>query len=67
MVGVILDRALPEGWSSHSLRRRFATKIYNETKDLRAVQQLLGHTSLDVTQRYIGTRGDALRDALGHA
>lgn len=66
-VGEVLGNVLPEGWSSHSLRRRFATKIYSETKDLRAVQQLLGHTSLDVTQRYIGTRGDALRDALGHA
>lgn len=66
-VGQVLTRLLPEGWSSHSLRRRFATKIYAETKDLRAVQQLLGHTSLDVTQRYIGTRADTLRSALGHA
>jgi len=66
-VGFILNAALPDGWSGHSLRRRFATKIYAETHDVRAVQQLLGHTSLDVTQRYIGTQADSLRTALGHS
>lgn len=66
-VGKILTDVLPEGWSAHSLRRRFATRIYDESKDLRAIQQLLGHASLDVTQRYIGTRADSLRSALGHS
>lgn len=66
-VGHMIVKALPEGWSTHSLRRRFATKIYTETKDLRAVQQLLGHGSLDVTQRYIGSRPESLREALRHA
>ena len=66
-VGVILTDTLPEGVTAHSLRRRFATKIYTETNDVRAVQQLLGHTSLDVTQRYIGPRPDSMRAAMLHS
>jgi integrase/recombinase XerC len=66
-VGVILTDSLPEGVTAHSLRRRFATKIYTETNDVRAVQQLLGHTSLDVTQRYIGPRPDSMRAAIAHS
>jgi integrase/recombinase XerC len=66
-VGKILTDSLPEGVTAHSLRRRFATKIYTETNDVRAVQQLLGHTSLDVTQRYIGPRPDSMRAAIAHS
>ena len=66
-VGKILTDTLPEGVTAHSLRRRFATKIYTETNDVRAVQQLLGHTSLDVTQRYIGPRPDSMRAAIAHS
>lgn len=66
-VGTILGDSLPEGVTAHSLRRRFATKIYTETHDVRAVQQLLGHASLDVTQRYIGPRPDAMRAAIAHS
>lgn len=65
-VGVLLSRALGPGWSAHSLRRRFATKIYDGNRDLRAVQLLLGHASIATTQVYIGTRPDTLRDALDY-
>lgn len=66
-VGVLLSRKLGSGWTAHSLRRRFATKIYTESHDLRAVQKLLGHASLSTTQQYIGTDPEGLRDALRHA
>lgn len=66
-VGVLMSRALPEGWSAHSLRRRFATRAYDGTHDLRAVQQLLGHSSIATTQVYIGTRPEVLRAALDAA
>lgn len=64
--GVLISRAL-NGWTAHSLRRRFATKINAETHDLRAIQKMLGHASLATTQRYVGTDAGQLRDALHHA
>lgn len=66
-VGCILSAELGDGWTAHSLRRRFATKIYSESHDLRSVQQLLGHASMETTQRYIGTSTETLRDAIRHA
>ncbi len=41
-------------YASHSLRRTKATLIYHRTKNLRAVQLLLGHTKLESTVRYLG-------------
>ena len=66
-VATLVTDHLPEGRTMHSLRHRFATQAYLVHRDVFVVQQLLGHTSLDVTQRYIGTRADTLRSALGHA
>jgi integrase len=37
----------PAAYGTHSLRRTKATLIYRRTKNLRAVQLLLGHTKLD--------------------
>ncbi len=39
----------PENYGAHSLRRTKATLIYRRTKNLRAVQLLLGHTKLDIS------------------
>jgi integrase len=39
-------------------RRTKATLIYRRTKNLRAVQLLLGHTNLDSTVRYLGIEID---------
>jgi site-specific recombinase XerD len=49
------------GWNPHSLRHAGATAAYNATKDLRAVQAMLGHASLATTQRYLHLDADALR------
>ena len=46
------------------MRRTKATLIYRQTKNLRAVQLLLGHTKVDSTVRYLGVE---LEDALSIA
>lgn len=40
------------------MRRTNATLIYRRTKNLRAVQLLLGHAKLESTVRYLGIEVD---------
>jgi integrase len=42
----------PGDYGTHSMRRTKATLIYRRTKNLRAVQLLLGHTKLESTVRF---------------
>jgi integrase len=48
----------PGYYGTHSLRRTKATLIYRRTKNLRAVQLLLGHKSLESTVKYLGIEVD---------
>lgn len=50
-----LDRA---DYGTHSMRRTKATLIYKRTRNLRAVQLLLGHSKLESTVRYLGIEVD---------
>ena len=59
-----LERILPDPWTAHSLRHRFATQVYRATHDLRALQKLLGHSSLATTARYVLVEDDALTRAV---
>lgn len=43
-----------KGFTAHSTRKAFATAVYENTGDIFAVQQLLGHSSPATTQRYVG-------------
>jgi integrase/recombinase XerC len=45
----------------HALRHLCATELHDETHDLRAIQQLLGHASVATTERYVAVHPDAVR------
>ena len=48
----------PSSYGTHTMRRTKASLIYRRTKNLRAVQLLLGHTKLESTVRYLGIEVD---------
>ncbi|HEJ4043531.1 tyrosine-type recombinase/integrase [Pseudomonas aeruginosa] len=48
----------PAMYGTHTMRRTKASLIYRRTKNLRAVQLLLGHTKLESTVRYLGIEAD---------
>jgi len=48
----------PTMYGTHSMRRTKATLIYRQTKNIRAVQLLLGHSKLESTVRYLGIEID---------
>lgn len=55
------------GYTLHQLRHRFATTAYAGTRDIDAVQKLLGHSSPKVTSIYVDTMADATRAAVDAA
>ncbi|ABE47237.1 tyrosine-type recombinase/integrase [Polaromonas sp. JS666] len=56
-----------KGGSSHSGRRTFAGKVLAATGDMDTVAQLLGHSSMDCSQRYIDVKPDVLCDMFANA
>lgn len=52
-VGKLVSTALNGNWTMHTLRHRFATRGYQNTRDLHGMQRILGHASSDTTITYI--------------
>jgi integrase len=50
--------------ASHDLRATFATAVYDNTRDQRLVQVLLGHASGTTTEIYIGVSDDTMRQGV---
>ena len=66
-VSVLISRALPDGWTAHTLRHRCATKMFAGPHDLLAVGAVLGHALPETTQRYVRLPDDSLRTAIAAA
>jgi site-specific recombinase XerD len=50
--------------TAHRLRHSFATEMLRHGADIRAIQDLMGHTSLETTQRYLALHNEQLRGAI---
>ena len=49
--------------ATHSLRKSFAQRLYEQTSDIYMVQEMLGHRSVSTTQRYLGVNYTTAREA----
>jgi integrase/recombinase XerC len=63
-VGKIVSRLLPPGWTTHTLRHRFATRLRAGGVQLDEIQDLLGHAKLETVRIYTEVPSGALRAAV---
>ena len=50
--------------ATHSLRKSFAQRVYEQSRDIYLVQELLGHRNVSTTQKYIGVNYATAREAV---
>lgn len=63
-LGKLITDLLPGDYTTHTLRHRCATTAYAHTRDLRAVQELLGHARPETTAAYTAVPDSTIRDAM---
>lgn len=57
----VAERAGIKGIHPHALRRAFATHMLERCADIRAVQELLGHTNLATTAIYLNLSAESVK------
>ena len=50
--------------ATHSLRKSFAQRVYEQSGDIYLVQELLGHRSVSTTQKYLGVNYASARETV---
>ena len=50
--------------ATHSLRKSFAQRVYEESGDIYLVQELLGHRNIATTQKYLGVNYASARETV---
>ncbi len=63
-LGKIISRNLPGELTTHTLRHRCATVAYAGSRDIRAVQELLGHAKPETTAAYTAVPDRSVRRAM---
>ena len=58
------DAGLNGKLATHSLRKFFAQRVYEESGDIYLVQELLGHRNVSTTQKYIGVNYATARETV---
>ena len=59
-----MDAGLNGKLATHSLRKSFAQRVYEQSGDIYLVQELLGHRNVATTQKYIGVNYASAREAV---
>lgn len=57
------ELGLPEHLTPHTLRHCYATHLLQNGADIRTLQELLGHSSLSATERYLAVGAKELKQA----
>ena len=57
----LCKKAKLKGWGLHAFRRTFAITLYRKGVDILSISRLLGHTSIEVTKRYLNINNEDLR------
>ncbi|MEG0297671.1 MAG: tyrosine-type recombinase/integrase [Clostridium sp.] len=52
-----------ENISGHSVRKTYATRIYNASRDIEFCRKALGHKSIETTKRYLGLESEVREES----
>jgi integrase len=62
--GALRRAGIPQGFRFHDLRHTFASHFLIKTRDLKALQEILGHSDIKMTMRYAHLLDEHKKDAM---